>query len=144
MRAHLPFSLVRLASLGAMGCLAQVDLQRPDGTTWTVGGAEDADGDGLNVDQETALGTDPGNPDSDGDGWNDGDEAGSYTDALDDTDHPYEGGWKIDACRNDIEGTGYGAGDVAQNFEMTDQFGELVKSHDFCDQVVYIVFAAFW
>lgn len=144
MRAHLPFSLVPLASLGAMGCLAQVDLQRPDGTTWTVGGAADADGDGLNVDQETALGTDPGNPDSDGDGWNDGAESDSYTNPLDDADHPYEGGWPIDACRNDIEGSGYGAGDVVQAFEMTDQFGEKVKVHDFCDQVVYIVFAAFW
>lgn len=34
----------------------------------------DPDGDGLNADEEDALGTDPNNPDSDGDGVNDGDD----------------------------------------------------------------------
>ena len=144
MRAYLPFSLTPLASLGAIGCLAQVNLERPDGTVWTEGGAADADGDGLNIDQENALGTDPGNPDSDADGWTDGEEYTSATNALDDADHPYEGGWKIDACRNDIEPTGEAEGQVADNFELTDQFSETVRLHDFCDQVVYVIFAAFW
>ena len=144
MRAYLPFSLTPLASLGAIGCLAQVNLERPDGTIWTDGGAADADGDGLNVDQENAIGTDPGNPDSDADGWTDGEEYSSSTNALDDADHPYEGGWKIDACRNDIEATGQAEGQVADNFELTDQFSDTVRLHDFCDQVVYVIFAAFW
>jgi hypothetical protein len=28
--------------------------------------------------------------------------------------------------------------------ELMDQFGEMVSLHDFCDNVVYVVFAAFW
>ena len=37
-------------------------------------GGEDADTDGLNLDQENEFGTDPNNPDTDGDGLLDGDE----------------------------------------------------------------------
>lgn len=40
--------------------------------------SEDADSDGLTVDQETAAGSDPRNPDSDGDGISDGDEVITY------------------------------------------------------------------
>lgn len=130
MRAYLPFTL--LPALGAVGCIAQVDADA------------DGDQDGLLASDEAALGTDPGDPDSDGDGWTDGDEVDQYTDPMADADHPYENGWKIDACRADIESTGNAEGEIANNFEMLDQFGETVKLHDFCDQVVYIVFAAFW
>lgn len=130
MRAFLPFSL--LPALGAVGCIAEVAIDA------------DMDADGLPASEESALGTDPTKADSDGDGWDDGEEVGQYTDPLSDLDHPYESGWKIDACRNDIEATGYGEGEIASNFEMLDQFGETVRLHDFCDQVVFIVFGAFW
>lgn len=129
MRAFLPFTL--LPALG-VGCVADVGIDA------------DMDGDGLDQSEEASLGTDPATADSDGDGWTDGDEVGSYTDPLSPDDHPYQNGWKIDSCRNSVEATGYGEGDVAENFSMLDQFGETVKLHDFCDQVVYIVFAAFW
>ena len=42
----------------------------------------DGDGDRLSDADETAFGTDPGNPDSDGDGYYDGDEANLGTDPL--------------------------------------------------------------
>jgi hypothetical protein len=42
----------------------------------------DADGDGLNIDEETAQGTDPNNADTDGDGVNDGTEVANGTDPL--------------------------------------------------------------
>lgn len=135
MRAFLPFALrplTLLPALGAVGCIAEVGIDA------------DMDADGLDASEESALGTDPTAADSDGDGWDDGEEVAGYTDPLSDLDHPYQNGWQIDACRNDIESTGYGEGETAANFEMLDQFGETVKLHDFCDQVVYIVFAAFW
>lgn len=127
MRSFLPFTL-----LPAVGCIANVELDA------------DADADGLLASEEAALGSDPSNPDTDGDGWTDGEEAASYTSPISDADHPYEAGWKIDACRSDVESTGNGEGEVANNFEMIDQFSETVRLHDFCDQVVYIVFGAFW
>ena len=57
---------------------------------------------------------------------------------------PYEGGWPVGACRDEIEPTGNAAGQVANDFALTDQFGDTVHLHDFCDRVVWLVFAAFW
>ena len=57
---------------------------------------------------------------------------------------PYEGGWPVGACRDDIEPTGNAAGQVANDFALTDQFSDTVHLHDFCDRVVWLVFAAFW
>lgn len=104
----------------------------------------DADGDGLMDDDETALGTDPNEPDSDGDGHLDGDEIDNYTDPTDAADHPYAGGWPIGACRNDITGTGTQEGDIANQFELSDQNGDIVRLHDFCDRAVLLVFGAEW
>ncbi len=130
MRAFLPFTLI--PALGAMGCVANVGIDA------------DMDGDGLNASTEASLGTDPAVADSDGDGWDDGEEVAQYTDPLDAADHPYQNGWKIDSCRNDVQSTGDAVGQVANSFDLQDQFGETVHLRDFCDQVVYIVFAAFW
>ncbi len=119
----------------AAGCdVAEVDMPFDD------------DADGLMSNEEEALGTDPLDPDSDSDGWMDGEEADSYTDALDADDHPYTGGWEIDACRAqmDDEGTGTAVGDVAPNFALTDQYGDTLRLHDFCGKAVEIVSAAFW
>jgi hypothetical protein len=57
---------------------------------------------------------------------------------------PYEGGWPVGACRDDIEPSGNAAGQVANDFALPDQFGDTVHLHDFCDRVVWLVFAAFW
>lgn len=115
-----------------------------DGNDEEDQGSTDADEDGLTLDEEADLGTDPDEADSDGDGTGDGEEVKQSTDPLDDKDFPYEGGWAKGACRNDLDGEGFAEGDVASNFTMVDQFGEDVSLHDFCDRTVYLVFAAFW
>ena len=56
----------------------------------------------------------------------------------------YTGGYGIDACRNDIESSGDGIGDITDNFELTDQYGDTVRLHDFCERAVLLVSAAFW
>ena len=72
----------------------------------------DTDGDGLTDAEERELGSDPAKVDTDGDGWEDGVEDGYHTDPADASDHPYTGGWPIDACRHDLTPTGMGEGDV--------------------------------
>ena len=119
-------------ALVGLGCFADVKIDA------------DADGDGLLASEEATLGTDPANPDSDDDGWDDGEEVSGHTDPLLDTDKPYEGGWTIGACRDDIVATGQAVGQVANDFGLLDQFGETVHLHDFCDRTVWLVFAAFW
>lgn len=104
----------------------------------------DPDKDGLPTAEEVALGSDPSQPDSDGDEYLDGDEVAQNTNPADGEDHPYTGGWSIDACRADLEATGTAVGDVAENYMWLDQFGEMVKLWDFCDRVVWVVFGAPW
>ena len=104
----------------------------------------DSDGDGLTDSEEEALGSDPDAADSDGDGWDDGEEVSGNTDPLAAQDHPYTGGWAIGACRDELQATGNGVGDIAEDFALTDQFGDTVRLHDFCDRQVLLVSAAFW
>ena len=94
--------------------------------------------------QEAALGTDPEAADTDGDGYDDGEEVAGNTDPLSALDHPYAGGWPIGACRHDIVSTGNEVGDIVEDFELLDQYGETVRLHDFCDRQVLLVSAAFW
>ena len=104
----------------------------------------DADGDGLTDVQEDALGTDPDQADSDGDGYDDGDELEANTDPLDAGDHPYAGGWPIDACRDDLNGQGWHESQVIPDLELMDQHGETVRLHDFCGKAVLVTFGGFW
>ena len=104
---------------------------------------QDFNGDGLTDAEEEALGSDPENVDSDGDGFEDGVEADWYTDPGDPQDHPYEGGWPIDACRHDLTPTGMSVGDTINDVKLVDQYGEEVRLHDFCDHVVLIEHAGF-
>lgn len=158
----LPVALALLA----LGCVeAEADKERPprdrpDRTEDTAGDttppddsgdttewdpyAVDSDGDGLSDGEEAELGTDPGATDSDGDGFGDAEELEGNTDPTDADDRPYAGGWTIDACRDDIRGEGYAVGDVSTDWSLSDQYGEDVRLHDFCDRVVWMVFAAFW
>ena len=103
----------------------------------------DSDGDGLSDAEEAELGSDPAVEDSDGDGWNDGVEHSYYTDPVDPNDHPYTGGWPIDSCRNDLQATGMGVGDVINDVALLDQYGEEIRLHDFCDHTVLIEHAGF-
>jgi len=103
----------------------------------------DSDGDGLTDKEEAELGTNPNLTDTDGDGYSDMVEVDSHTDPTDQSDHPYAGGWPIDACRNDLVGSGVEEGDVIDNLTVTDQFGEELKLHDFCNHVVLIAHAGF-
>ncbi len=116
----------------AAGCVSQVNLN------------DDADADGLVDGGEVAWGSDRGKADSDGDGFLDGEEANVAANPMDAADHPFQAGWQMDACRNDVGGEGWGVGDVSNDFGLMDQFGENVRLHDFCNQAVYLVFAAFW
>lgn len=120
-----------LPTLALVGCVAHVDVDL------------DEDEDGLLTSEEARLGTDPDEPDSDADGWNDGDEVAGNTDPTDAADKPYELGWRIDACRHDVEPTGNEVGEVAENIELVDQLDETVRLHDFCDQAVAVVNAGF-
>jgi peroxiredoxin len=104
----------------------------------------DVDGDGLMGDEETEYGTDPEKADTDGDSYDDGIEVAGNTDPNDRGDHPYEGGWPIDACRWDVEGTGVEVGGIAPDFELEDQYGETVRLHDFCGKAILLTFGASW
>jgi len=82
--------------------------------------------------------------DNDGDGFTNGDERAQNTDPDDADDHPYAGGWPIDACRDSVQPTGDRAGDIANGWTRMDQFGEQISLHDFCDHTVLLVGSAFW
>jgi len=125
--------LLLLSISGLGGCLASnVDL------------SFDGDADGLLDAEEEKLGTDPEVADSDGDGFVDGEESSQYTDPLNPGDHPYTGGWDIDACRATVTSTGNAQGEIAHTFEAGDQFGDTVKLHDFCGKAVVLASGAFW
>ncbi len=121
-----------MLTLSLLGCAASVTVD------------VDADADGLLGSEEESLGTNPDKTDSDGDGVGDGAELAANTDPLDGAEYPYEGGWEIGACKNDIKGEGLSEGDVSDDFSLLDQFGQNVHLYSFCDNVVYMVFAAFW
>ena len=104
----------------------------------------DEDGDGLLTSVEEDLGTDPEEADSDGDGHSDGDEVAAGFDPLDDDDRPYLGGYEINRCDEDVVSTGYEVGQVAEDFELMDQHGEMVRLSDFCGQAVLLESSTFW
>ena len=127
-------------SLLAIGCgPAELDVAWDGDEDNSV----DSDGDGLTDAEEAELGSDPAQTDSDGDGWDDGVEHSYYTDPADGTDHPYAGGWPIDACRNDLVSTGMAEGDVINDVTLLDQYGEELRIHDLCDHTVLIEHAGF-
>ena len=113
----------------ASACVAEVDM------------AFDHDADGLLFEDE--WGTDPNNPDSDGDGYLDGEEVDEGADPLDAGDYPYAGGWSLDECRKSIESTGDQLGDIVNNFELVDQYGQTLKLHDFCGRAILLEVSVF-
>ncbi len=120
--------------LGLLGCLPSAEEL----------GARDSDGDGLTDREEAEAGTDPMSEDTDWDGFSDAEELAENTDPTDANDMPYAGGWAIGACRNDVDSTGVGVGDISENFRLEDQHGEMVELHDFCNRLVLLKAAAEW
>ena len=109
-------------------CVAEVELPL------------DIDEDGLLDIEEEELGTDPMVADSDGDGHLDGAEALEGTDPLDFEDHPYFGGYEIDAhCNEQISAEGNGIGQVTDRIQGPDQFDEVVDSYDFCGKYLLLI-----
>jgi hypothetical protein len=103
----------------------------------------DQDGDGLMSDLEMELGTDPFSADSDGDGYADGEEYSIGTDPTDLFDRPYVGGWPMDKCADTVVGTGHQIGETVEDFQLQDQYGDLVRMYDFCNHTVLLVESAF-
>lgn len=68
-------------TLGGVGTYSSVPMVEP-------GTGSDADKDGLEVEAELALGTDPTKSDSDGDGYSDGEEIASYTNPSNPASNP--------------------------------------------------------
>ncbi len=106
--------------------------------------SKDTDGDGLSDMEEAMYGTDPENPDTDGDGFKDGAEVDQNSDPMNGNHFPYTGGWRIGDCWDDIESTGNSVGEIADQFELLDQHGDMVRLHDFCDRTVLLSSATFW
>jgi hypothetical protein len=57
---------------------------------------------------------------------------------------PYQGGWDIGDCQDEVVATGTQIGQVVPDFQLTDQFGDTVRLHDFCHKAVFITDGAFW
>ena len=103
----------------------------------------DQDGDGLLSDLESQLGTDPYSTDSDGDGYSDDEEYGLGTDPADALSRPYIGGWPMDPCADQVVATGHTIGDTVEDFQLLDQYGDLVRMYDFCAHTVLLVESGF-
>ncbi len=65
--------------------------------------------------------------------------------ATETPESPYALGWPVDACSDELpeRGTGHDEGDILPQYELTAQTEELVKLHDFCNQVVFVEFGYF-
>lgn len=124
---------------------------------WGTGGGDggpgggDSDGDGLSDADEATYGTDPDVADTDGDGYTDGEEVEGGTNPTFEYSHPYTGDYNVGNCEDGVaEGSAgpsgqiYQAGDIAANFTMMDQYGEMVDLYSFCGRTVMMVTGAFW
>lgn len=127
------------------GCeVAELEVPGLDGASLGDAAGADSDGDGISDADEAELGTDPQSDDTDLDGWTDSEELARNTDPVNGSDKPYQGGWPIGECRNDLSGSAVAAGEVAPNFTLTDMYGDDVKLHDFCHMAVMVVTGAEW
>ena len=104
----------------------------------------DADGDGLADDWETDRNIDPNSEDSDEDGWTDDEEVYGFADPIDDLDHPYIGGWDRGPVPEDLESDGNQVGDIVDDFNLMDQYGERVSLWSFYGRVIMVETVAEW
>jgi thiol-disulfide isomerase/thioredoxin len=82
--------------------------------------------------------------DSDGDGFTDAEEYLAYFDPDDRDDFPYEGHYPRGPLPKEIEGEGWGPGDVSNSWDNVDQFGETLDLHKFYGNVVMIDIGSEW
>lgn len=132
----------------------------PGGTDETDG-ASDADGDGLTLDEEVELGTDPDEADTDGDGYDDLDEIEAGSNPTFEYSHVFEDGdYLLGACPElpDIENAGYTGtgqygsstwdayqnGDTLENWEGVDEYDQRVSFYNFCGNYTLITVSAVW
>ncbi len=99
----------------------------------------DTDGDGLFDVFEEEISTDPTLEDTDGDGYSDFEEWELYTNPSDAQDYEYQGGWDHQPYPLDLEGTGTQWGEVANNFQLLDYYGQQISLYSFYGNVVEIV-----
>jgi thiol-disulfide isomerase/thioredoxin len=112
----------------------------------------DEDLDGLTIDEETALGTDPVNPDSDTDGVLDGFEVQNASNPLDLYSWPQGlGSWpnRLAAAGEAGIGSnpdilGFGVGDSFYNYIWTDQFGQRLELWQMYGYVIVLSAGARW
>lgn len=121
----------------------------------------DSDGDGLLDDDEGTYGTDPGAADSDGDGWNDGAEIDAGANPTLSYSHPFEqGDYLVGDCPvppdtenagptgtgsyQTSEWTAYQQGDVLDDFNNVDSYGQEITPYAFCGNYTLITESAMW
>ena len=114
------------------GCVPTVDAEK-----YRSGGVAKDDTGAVDTGAADSGDTDTGSTDT---GSTDTGSGGTDTAP----DRYAEGGWTIGACADSVRSTGNRVGQVASDFALTNQFGETVHLHDFCDRAVWLVFAAFW
>jgi hypothetical protein len=103
----------------------------------------DEDGDGLDLCEETALGTDPGASDTDADGTSDGEEAACGADPNDALETCYACGWAHDDPGT-LVSEGAELGDTIANLNLYDQCGEMVDLWDFAQEYHILFMTAEW
>jgi len=91
---------------------------------------------------------------SSGDGDEDAEETGGETgEPIEEgcnVDSPYQGGWDIGCCQDDVvQGGGWApgmvqAGTILPDWTFTDQYGDSVRLYDFCHEAIYFEYAAMW
>ena len=119
----------------------------------TLGGCIESDGNynGDPVTNPLSSSFGGGGGDRDGDGWSDSDEKAAGTNPNFSSSHPYTAPYNVGYCEGGVDnatgptnGGVYKAGDVAENFSLTDRNGETVELYSFCGQTIMVVNSAFW
>lgn len=75
-----------------------------------------------------------------------GDDAGADSGEVGDgpPESPYQGGWDIGDCQNDIPAPTNDPGGTIEDLTFTDQYGDVVRLYDFCHKAILLVEGAFW
>jgi thiol-disulfide isomerase/thioredoxin len=120
------------------------DLEESNGVTDPL--IADSDEDGLNDGDELLAGTDPLLGDSDGDGFSDAAEVGAGSDPLLQFSWPLgEAQWP-DFSSESIATSelGWDYEQTMPDFELTDQFGNVINLHQFFGYTILLDFSAGW
>ena len=143
---------MRLASLSILSLVVGLGLVGCFGSD----ADEDDDGDGGGVGLPGmgggggGGGPDPSS-DDDGDGFTYAEEEAAGTNPDYAYSHPYTGDYNVGFCADGVaegdagpSGSAYAVGDIAANFSLMDQHGEMVDLYSFCGKTVMLVSGAFW